>query len=33
MFEEEVEAYRNLKAAIKERNLKTLIADGRGAVT
>ena len=30
MFEEEVEAYRNLKAAIKERNLKTLIADGEG---
>lgn len=28
MFEEEVEAYRNLKAFIQEKGLKTLIADG-----
>ena len=28
MFEEEVEAYRNLKAFIQEKGLKTLVADG-----
>ena len=28
MFEEDVELYRNLKAFIQEKGLKTLIADG-----